>query len=88
MMRWAIFLILLVSVVASSIAVVYRKQQHRQAFIGLTELERERDALNIEYGKLELEQGTLAETSRIERLARTQLKLHYPSADDVRMVAP
>lgn len=87
-MRWAIFLLLLVSVVASSVAVVYRKQQHRQAFIELTQLERERDSLNIEYGKLELEQGTLAETSRIEHLAKTQLKLRYPAAEDVRMVAP
>ena len=49
--------VLLLAVVGTAIAVVYERYRHRQLFVELTRAERERDELNIEFGRLQLEQG-------------------------------
>jgi cell division protein FtsL len=72
-------LVVLISVVvASAIGVVSARQQSRQLFSELSDQERERDELNIEYGRLQLEQATWTETNRLEQLARTQLGMVFP----------
>ncbi len=82
------FLLLLLLVVASGIGVVHARHEHRQAFIQLSTLERERDELNIDFGRLQLEQATWAETNRIEQIARTQLGMKYPDATELRVIQP
>ncbi len=82
------FLLLLALVVASGIGVVHARHMHRQAFIQLSTLERERDELNIDFGRLQLEQATWAETNRIEQIARTQLGMKYPDATELRVIQP
>jgi cell division protein FtsL len=82
------FAVLLLAVVGSGIAVVEARHQHRQLFIELSGLERERDELGIEFGRLQLEQATWAETHRIERIAREQLGMKYPEAADLRVLVP
>jgi cell division protein FtsL len=71
-------LALLVFAVASAIGVVSARQQSRQLFVALSALELERDELNIEYGRLQLEQATWTETNRLEQLARNQLGMVFP----------
>lgn len=78
--RMAAFSILLTATVASAIGVVYARQQSRLAFVELTRLGNERDDLNFEFGRLQLEQATWAENNRIEQIARTKLGMVSPSA--------
>lgn len=74
--------LLLIAVIGSAISVVYARQESRRMFVELTRLSNERDDLNFEFGRLQIEQATLAETSRIEQIARTQLGLVAPGPAD------
>jgi cell division protein FtsL len=87
-LRVVVLVLLLAAVVASAIAVVQARHQHRQLFVELSGLERERDELNIEFGRLQLEQATWADTHRIEQIARSTLGMKYPEAADLRVLAP
>jgi len=78
----------LVGVIASAIAVVVVRQEHRQLFVELTNLENERDALRIDYGRLQLEQATWADSARIEGIARERLGLRAPTPDDIVVLRP
>ncbi|MEP7043680.1 MAG: cell division protein FtsL [Dokdonella sp.] len=72
--------ILLLATIASAIALVYSIQQSRLAFIELSKLGNERDDLNFEFGRLQLEQATWAENNRIEQIARGRLGMVAPNA--------
>ncbi|MDX1529789.1 MAG: cell division protein FtsL, partial [Gammaproteobacteria bacterium] len=52
----------------------------------LQSLERERDALEVEWGKLQLEQSTWATHERIESLARKRLELRVPPLNETVLV--
>jgi cell division protein FtsL len=83
-----ILAVLLAAVVVSAVGVVQARHEHRQSFVELSALERERDELNIEFGRLQLEQATWADTHRIERIARSQLGMKYPDAAELRVLTP
>ena len=74
--------------VATAVGVVYARHRHRVLFVELTKLEKERDELNIEFGRLQLEQATVAESTRIERVATTRLGMKFPEAGDVVVIRP
>ena len=78
--------ILLGAVLASAIGVVYSIQESRELFVELTKLGSERDDLNFEFGRLELEQATWAENNRIEQIARGRLGMVSPNPPDVVVV--
>ena len=80
--------IVLLAVVATAIAVVYERYRHRQLFVELTRLERERDELNVEFGRLQLEQATWAQANRIDQVARERLGMKFPESDDIVVVRP
>jgi cell division protein FtsL len=71
--------VLLLSVVATGVSVVYARHQSRLAFIELSRLGNERDDLRVEYGRLQLEQATWAENNRIEQIARGRLGMVSPT---------
>ncbi|HVT31976.1 MAG TPA: cell division protein FtsL [Rhodanobacteraceae bacterium] len=75
--------ILLGTVLASAIGVVYSIQESRELFVELTKLGNERDDLNFEFGRLELEQATWAENNRIEQIARGRLGMVSANTADV-----
>ena len=75
--------ILLGAVLASAIGVVYSIQESRELFVELTKLGNERDDLNFEFGRLELEQATWAENNRIEQIARGRLGMVSTNPADV-----
>lgn len=83
-----ILALLIAANIASAIAVVYARHQHRQLFVELTRLEKARDALNIEFGRLQLEQATWAESNRIDQIARNKLGMKFPEADEIVVVRP
>lgn len=70
-------------VALSAVLVIYSEHQSRALFAELQELNRERDALDAEWGMLRLEQGAWATHGRIERLAREELDMVMPGRDDV-----
>jgi cell division protein FtsL len=68
-----IILVLLAGVIAGALGVVYARQESRRLFVEYTELTKERDRLNFEFGRLELERATKAEINSIEKAARGDL---------------
>ena len=74
--------------VLSAIGIVFARHEHRQAFIEITRLEKARDDLNIEFGRLQLEQATWAESNRIDQVARTRLGMVFPETRDIVLVRP
>lgn len=86
MMQRLATLLLLLATVATAIGVVDARHQSRLAFADLTRLVAERDALEIEFGRLQLEQATWAENSRIEQIARGRLGMVSPAAAETVLV--
>ncbi|WP_395794209.1 cell division protein FtsL [Aquimonas sp.] len=85
-MRVLFGLPLVLALIGTGIAVVHSRHQHRLNFIELNQLEAERDELNIDFGRLQLEQATWGETFRIERVAREQLGMRSPEPTEIRVV--
>jgi cell division protein FtsL len=81
-----VMLILLTAAVASALGVVWTRHESRVLFVILTTLQNQRDELNIEYGKLELEQATYAEPRRIDDDARQKLGMVNPRPQDIRLL--
>ena len=67
---------------------VYAKHESRRLFMELQEMRETRDELNLEWSRLQLEQGTLADVSVIHQAARDRLGMHAPAADNVVFVRP
>ena len=86
--RYFLLFLLSAAVLASGIAVVYARQQHRQAYVQLTRLLKQRDEINIEFSRLQLEQATWAETNRIEQVATERLGMSFPLASELLVVKP
>ena len=51
--------------------------------MALSKLERARDELNIEFGRLQLEQATWAESNRVDQVARSRLGMVFPRTEDI-----
>ena len=83
-----LLVLLVLANIGSAIAVVYARHEHRQLFGALDKLQRERDELNIEFGRLQLEQATWAESNRIDQVARDRLGMVFPSTDETVVVRP
>ena len=75
-------------VIASALSVVWAKHESRKLFVTLQKLERVRDDLNVEWGRLQLEQSTWATHGRIEAVAREQLAMQLPQAESIVLVTP
>ena len=78
--------VLVIANVLSAIGVVFARHEHRQLFIALSRLEKARDELNVEFGRLQLEQATWAESNRIDQVARERLGMKFPEAGDIVVV--
>lgn len=89
-MRWQLggVGILMSLVIASAVAVAYSKHQSRKLFVELQALKTQRDELEIEWGRLQLEQSTWATHGRIEKLARDRLQMRLPPAQSSVLVRP
>ena len=81
-------IVLLLAVVITSVGIVYSKHQARKLFVELQALGNERDDMDIEWGQLQLEQGTLTTQGQVERAARDQLGMVTLSADNMVIVKP
>ena len=66
-------------VVLSALLVVAVKHESRKLFVDLQRLERERDELNVNWGRFKLEGGYLASHDRIWSEAETRLGMDRPA---------
>ncbi|MDD2701237.1 MAG: cell division protein FtsL [Sideroxydans sp.] len=78
--------LLLILVIACALGVVTSQHKARKLFVDL-QYEKERaQQMDVEWGKLQLEQSTLAMPTRVEKLARQQLQMHLPANDQMHLV--
>ncbi|NOQ80459.1 MAG: cell division protein FtsL [Gammaproteobacteria bacterium] len=76
-------MILLIVTFVSAISVVYVKHYNRKLFVELQQQEKHRDDMDVEWGKLQLEQNTWATHARIERIAKEKLQMITPENKDI-----
>jgi cell division protein FtsL len=75
--------VLALLVFGSALAVAASRHESRQLFIGHQALLKDRDALNLEWTQLQLEQATWATQARLESAARERLGMLRPGAERV-----
>jgi cell division protein FtsL len=75
-------------VAISAMALVFARHEGRRQFAELQLLQQERDRLQIEWGRLQLEQSTWTTHGRIDRMARDRLALRLPTAAEVVLIDP
>ena len=80
-------LIVAVAVFVSGTVIVMAKHDARRLFAELEALKREEARLQVDWGRLQLEQSTWATHPRIESLASEQLQLVVPGEDQVVIVS-
>ena len=81
MLRTFIQLVLVGAVFSSAIGVVLARHESRKLFIELQNLEKYRDEMDIEWGRLQLEESTWATHGRVEQLAIDRLDMIAPEFD-------
>jgi len=78
--------VLAAAVLASAVAVIQVKYLTREEFGTLQQVRAERDALDVEWGRLQIEEAALTSHTRIEDDARTKLNMIMPAGGEVRVV--
>ena len=73
---------------ASSLGVVFSTHQARLLFVELQGLQKTRDEMNTQWGRLQLEQSTWATHGRIEKIANNKLDMVIPPPGAVVIVQP
>jgi cell division protein FtsL len=81
-------LLLGLAVMATAFGVVVSKHETRQQYKALVSLENARDDMDVEWGKLQLEQSSWATHGRVETQARERLKMSIPDIGDAVMITP
>ena len=89
MNRYVIGWFLLVAAVSgSALEIVYARHMSRQLYSTLQHLQLVRDNLQVEWGKLELEESTWATHPRVERIAQGRLEMQLPPQSQIVVIAP
>ena len=80
--------VLWLAVLGSAIQVIYARHKARDMFVRLEKLNVQRDSLEMEWGRLQLEQSYWSSNAFVERVANAKLKMSLPQTRDVRIVRP
>lgn len=75
-------------VFVSALFLVQMRHNNRVLFTELQQLQNERDRLNVEWGQLQLELSTWAQSQRIENVARESLDMHPPLPNEIKVIRP
>jgi cell division protein FtsL len=70
--------LLLTLVIGSALTVIYVKHQSQVLFADLRSIQKQQDQQAIEWGRLQLQNTTLATHSNVESRARKDLKMQLP----------
>ena len=84
----AVVAALWIAVLASAAGAIYAKHRARTLFIELERLSADRDRLDIEWGRLQLEQSAWSNHGFVEQVAHQKLRMTLPPATEVRIVQP
>ena len=76
------------AVLGAAVQVIYARHKSREMFVRLEKLNAERDALEIEWGRLQLEQSYWSSHAFVERVASSKLQMSLPQTREVRIVRP
>ena len=80
--------VLALAVFCSALGVVYTEHENRKLFAELQALQNKQDHMDVEWGRLQLEQSTWATHGRVEEVARTRLGMLLPAPEDIVIVRP
>jgi cell division protein FtsL len=80
--------LLWIAVLASAMQVIYARHEARDLFVHLERLNAERDSLDMEWGRLQLEQSYWSSHAFVERVANAKLQMSLPQTRDIRIVRP
>ena len=80
--------VLWLGVLGSAVQVIYARHKARDLFVHLEKLNAERDSLEMEWGRLQLEQSYWSSHAFVERVANAKLQMNLPQTRDVRIVRP
>jgi len=78
--------LLWLAVLGSAVQVIYARHKARDLFVHLETLNAERDSLDMEWGRLQLEQSYWSSHAFVERVANAKLQMNLPQTGDVRIV--
>ena len=79
--------ILLAALMTCAMALVASQHKARKLYVELQKEQTAAKQLDVEWGQLQLEQGTWGTHARIERIATRELNMRLPAANRVEVVA-
>ncbi len=85
-MKFFVFLTISVFIVWSALSVVEARHKSRKLFVELQAIEKQRDSMAEEWGRLQLEQATWGTYSRIEEVVREKLGMELPATENINLV--
>jgi cell division protein FtsL len=85
---WVSVLALWCVTLGSAAGAIYAKHRSRELFVELESLHRQRENLEIEWGKLQLEQSAWSAHAFVERVATQRLKMSTPEPARIQVVLP
>ncbi len=86
--NWFYSMALVLLVMASAIACIYAKHESRKLFTALQGLIDERDRMEVDWGRLQIEQGTWSTYARVEQVAREKMNMRLPDAEQIELLSP
>ena len=86
-MKNVLLILLGTAVFFSAVGVVIARHDTRKLFVEIQRLEKDRDNLNEEWGRLQLEQSTWATDARIESVSKTELHMIEPEPRSVMLIS-
>jgi cell division protein FtsL len=75
-----------VAVMISALGVVYSRHESRKLFVELQSLQEQRDEMNVDWGRLQLEQSTWTTHGRVADTARERLNMVVPETESIRIL--
>jgi len=85
--NWFYSMALVLLVMTSAIACVYAKHESRKLFTELQSLIDERDRMEVDWGRLQIEQGTWSTYARVEQVAREKMNMRLPAAEQINLLS-
>ena len=87
-LKSAIILLLVCAVLVSALSVVQTQHDSRKVFMEIEQLKKERDLLNEEWGRLQLEQSAWVIDDPVERMVAEELDMRVPDNDSLVFLVP
>ncbi|MEE9342936.1 MAG: cell division protein FtsL [Gammaproteobacteria bacterium] len=75
--------LLIALTLSSAIAAVFTKHESRTLFVELQRLEKDENAMMVEWGQLQLEESTLTTHGQVEQIAYEQMSMKIPAPQSV-----